>query len=237
MLERFSPGARTVVLHAQSHARRLGHRYVGSEHLLLALAGSIEPAGDVLRAGGLTTGGVEAQIVGLVGLGAGAGLFADLDREALDSIGVDLDAVRARIEAAFGPAALHRASQAAHQARRPSRLNPRRAVPPAVLRLRHRRRRARLAATAPRVTDPAGRYRAPGPPPTGHLPFAPRAKQALQRAVDEARAGSHSGIGAEYIALGVLHADGGLVPTILSALGVSAPVLREAVLDRYRQAS
>jgi hypothetical protein len=31
--------------------------------------------------------------------------------------------------------------------------------------------------------------------------------------------------------------NSGLVPAVLSALGVSAPTLRAAILDRYRQAS
>jgi len=37
MFERFTGDARTVVVLAQDEARRLGHHYVGSEHLLLAL--------------------------------------------------------------------------------------------------------------------------------------------------------------------------------------------------------
>jgi ATP-dependent Clp protease ATP-binding subunit ClpA len=37
MFERFTPDARTVVVHAQEHARRLGHRYIGCEHLLLGI--------------------------------------------------------------------------------------------------------------------------------------------------------------------------------------------------------
>jgi len=36
MFERFSQDARTLVVHATEHARRLGHRYVGGEHILLA---------------------------------------------------------------------------------------------------------------------------------------------------------------------------------------------------------
>ena len=31
MLERFTDDARTVVVQAQRHARRLGHRYIGCE--------------------------------------------------------------------------------------------------------------------------------------------------------------------------------------------------------------
>ena len=60
---------------------------------------------------------VEEEIVRRIGLGAGAGLFAGLDRDALATIGIDLDAVRARIEASFGPQALTSAAQAAHQGR------------------------------------------------------------------------------------------------------------------------
>ena len=72
MLERFTDDARTVVVHAQRHARRLGHRYIGCEHLLLALVGADQPAGAVLRERGLTPDRVEEEIVRRAGLGAGA---------------------------------------------------------------------------------------------------------------------------------------------------------------------
>ena len=49
MFERFTVDARTVVVHAQEHARRLGHRYVGCEHFLLAVVSTGEPVGAVLR--------------------------------------------------------------------------------------------------------------------------------------------------------------------------------------------
>ena len=238
MFERFTPGARTAVIHAQQHARRLGHRYIGPEHLLLGLAATGEPAGRVLREHGLTPEFVEEEIVRRAGLGAGAGLFVDLDQSALSVIGIDLDAVRARIEASFGTGALARASQAVHQRPRPSRLNPRRAVPP---RLRRRRRRAGSAAPAAltagaRPAAATGRYRAPGNLPSGHLPFTPAAKKSLESAVREAAARHDGQIGAEHIALSLIAMNGGLVPVILSAAGPSAPALRAAILDRYRQA-
>ena len=118
MLERFTDDARAVLVQAQRHARRLGHRYIGCEHLLLALVGVDQPASAVLRERGLTPGRVEEEIVRRAGTGAGAGLFADLDRAALASIGIDLDAVRARIDASFGPDALTRADQAVHRTTR-----------------------------------------------------------------------------------------------------------------------
>jgi Clp amino terminal domain, pathogenicity island component len=43
-------------------------------------------------------------------------------------------------------------------------------------------------------------------------------------------------LGHEHLALGVLASTAGPVPSILSALGVSAAQLRVAILDRYRQA-
>jgi hypothetical protein len=235
MFERLTPGARLAVVHAQQHARRLGHRYLGPEHLLLGLAGSGEPAGAVLREYGITPELAEEEIVRRAGLGAGAGLFGDLDQGALSVIGIDLDAVRARIEASFGTAALARASQAVHQRPRRSRLNPRRAIPS---RLR-RRRRARLAARAPavRVTDAAGRYQAPGTLPTGHIPLTPAAYKALEGAFREALAGRDGPIGTEHVALSLITATSGMVPLILAAAGTPAPALRAAILDRYRQAS
>ena len=236
MFERFTPGARTVVIHAQQHARRLGHRYIGPEHFLLGLAGLDEPAGAVLREHGITPEHVEDEIVRRAGLGAGAGLFVDLDQDALSVIGIDLDAVRARVEASFGSGALARASQSVHQRPRPSRLSPRRAVPP---RLRRRRHRGPFPVQANPAAKPApatGRYRAPGSLPTGHIPFTPAAKRALETALRECLAQHGIEIGAEYVALSVISTSSGLVPPIVSAAGASVPALRTAILDRYRRA-
>jgi Clp amino terminal domain, pathogenicity island component len=108
MFERFTGDARATVVNAQQHSRRLGHRYIGCEHLLLALVGTDQSAAAILREHGVTPAGVEEEIVRRVGLGAGSSLFADLDRDALAAIGIDLDAVRARIEASFGPRSARR---------------------------------------------------------------------------------------------------------------------------------
>lgn len=241
MFERFTPGARTIVIHAQQHARRLGHRYIGPEHLLLGLAGLDEPAGAVLREYGITPEFVEEEIVRRAGLGAGSGLFVDLDQDALSVIGIDLDAVRARVEASFGTGALARASQAVHQRRRPSRrsrLNPRRAVP-GFRRRRHRPRTMAVGAPASPAARPAaatGRYQAPGSLPTGHIPFTPAAKRNLETALRECLAQQGIEIGAQYVALSLISTSSGLVPSIMSAAGASGPALRTAILDRYRQA-
>ena len=160
MFERFTGEARTVVIQADNHARRLGHSYIGCEHLLLAAASSGEPVSAVLREHGVTPQAVETQIVRLIGLGQAASLLGALDRKALAAIGIDLDVVREQIEAAFGPGALTQVPPAG-QRHRGCQWNPMAGL------LRHRRRRARPAATL--SADPA---------PAGHIPFTPRAKRA-----------------------------------------------------------
>ena len=60
MFERFTDTARHVVVQAQADARRLGHNYIGCEHLLLAAAASAEPASAVLRDQGVTPERIEA---------------------------------------------------------------------------------------------------------------------------------------------------------------------------------
>jgi ATP-dependent Clp protease ATP-binding subunit ClpA len=222
MFERFTGDARIAVAGAQEHARRLGHRYIGCEHLLLAAVSTSGPAGAALREHGITPQAVEIEIVRLVGLGRAASLFSAADREALACIGIDLDAVRERVEAAFGPDAFARAAPAACRGNRP-------AWPKSPMtQLLRRRRRSRAA---------AGQHAGPGAYPTGHLPFTPRAQRSLQRSVREALQLGQSYIGVEHRTLALLTMDQGTVPPILSALGASPATLRTAVLDRYRQAS
>jgi Clp amino terminal domain, pathogenicity island component len=115
-------GAVAVAIRAYHHAVRLEHPYLGGEHYLLALAGGGDPAGAVLREHGVTVGRVERETARQ----AGDLLFGGLDRDALAAIGIDADAVRARIEASFGPGAITRAVQPAPRGARHPRLNPRR---------------------------------------------------------------------------------------------------------------
>ena len=104
----FTGDARQVVACASEQARRLGHGFIGGEHLLYGLASADGVVGAVLRERGVTPERVEAEFVRLIGPEntASGSLFDTLDRDALTTIGIDLDTVRERIEAAFGPAAL-----------------------------------------------------------------------------------------------------------------------------------
>lgn len=103
MFERFTQDARRVVVGAQAEARGLGHGWIGTEHLLLAvLSDTGSPVAAALHGVGLTSEKVRAEVrrqLGPVDDGA-----------ALAGIGIDLDEVRRRVEDRFGPGALEGSS-------------------------------------------------------------------------------------------------------------------------------
>ena len=232
MFERFTGTARNVVVQAQADARRLGHNYIGCEHLLLASAAADEPAGAVLRDHGVTPERIEAAILRIVGRGQTADPLGGIDRQALAFIGIDLDVVRARVEAAFGPDALTRTVPAACRSRRPAwGKGP-------LAELTRRRHRRRASRNAPLPAGPF-RQRPPlaGPVPGGHIPFTPRAKKTLELSLREAEALHDTCIGVQHLALALLAPKEGTVPVIVSSLGVPATSLRAAILARCRKAS
>ena len=100
MFERFSPSARQVLVVAQEEARMLGHKTVGTEHVLLGLLQGEGIAARVLADRGVTAGAVEREVLAFVRP------FGAADALALGAIGIDLDEVRRRLEASFGPGAL-----------------------------------------------------------------------------------------------------------------------------------
>lgn len=240
MFERFTGSARQIIVQAQHSARRLGHNYIGPEHLLLAAAALDEPASAVLREQGVTPERIEAQIASIVGPGHSADPLHDLDRDALAAIGIDLDVVRTRIEAAFGPDAFARAI-AAHKRANQARRRPAWGKGPvAELNRRWHRRRAR-SHTPP---TPGGHVGAgPRPPlqsgqaPPGRIPFTPRAKKSLELSLREANRLNDNYIGVQHLILALVSLKDGLTPRILSGIGASPASLHAAILTRYRKAS
>ncbi|GIH63254.1 Clp protease N-terminal domain-containing protein [Microbispora siamensis] len=107
MFERFTDDARQVVKHAVEQARELRHEQAGTEHILLGLLTPQTPSARLLAAHGIDHAGVRAEIVRIRGDLTGEGI----DAEALESIGIDLSAVREKVEGVFGPGALDRAPQ------------------------------------------------------------------------------------------------------------------------------
>jgi ATP-dependent Clp protease ATP-binding subunit ClpA len=102
MFERFSESARQAVKCASQEAIVLRSECIGTEHLLLALAGDTTgPAGRTLRGLGLDAAALRDDVGRVQRRG-------EPDPDALAVLGIDLDEVRRRVEAAFGPGALER---------------------------------------------------------------------------------------------------------------------------------
>ena len=114
MFERFTNDARAVVVGAQEQAHILKHRFIGTEHLLLALMAAdgglpsrvLGEAGldiDRIRAGHRASG---RRTVAMI-RGRRMRCWARTERRgAGERSAYDLDAVRAKMEEAFGPGAL-----------------------------------------------------------------------------------------------------------------------------------
>ena len=96
MFERFSKGARAAVVAAQAEARALGHERIEPEDLLLGVAVTPGRAADVLARHGAGADALRAA------------RRPPIDPDALATIGIDLDEIRRRAEASFGPGALER---------------------------------------------------------------------------------------------------------------------------------
>lgn len=241
MFERFTDDARAIVTGAEKQARGLDHWFIGPEHLLLATVATSTPAGAALQDHGLTLERVRDEIGRRIGLNtrSGAGLFGGIDREALAAIGIDLDAVHSAIEDKFGTEALMRAEIAFRSGddyarARAGRRGRRRRQAHIMLQFAFRRRHPKRVTSRVRLS---ARHPGQAGQKSGHIPFTPRAKRLLELALRESLARRDRYVGPEHIALALTEMKGGLAPEILFTLGGPAPMLRAAILDRYRKAS
>ncbi len=112
MFERFTAGARAAVVAAQAEAHALGQPYIGTEHTLLGLLAEDDGRlATVFEGTGITADFVRDEVRRRVNAPFEPDLsFTEADAEdaaALKAIGIDLNAVRAAIEANFGTGALH----------------------------------------------------------------------------------------------------------------------------------
>jgi ATP-dependent Clp protease ATP-binding subunit ClpA len=101
MFERFTNRARNAVVKAQEEARGLHHRHIGTEHLLLGILDAEGLAHLVLTEAGVEAEQVRADVQ--KHLRYGFDVFEAAEVEDLKLLGIDLDAVRAKVEKAFGP--------------------------------------------------------------------------------------------------------------------------------------
>jgi ATP-dependent Clp protease ATP-binding subunit ClpC len=68
-------------------------------------------------------------------------------------------------------------------------------------------------------------------PPSGHVPFTPRAKKVLELSLREALQLSHNYIGTEHILLGLIREGEGVAARVLVKLGGNLAVVREKVIE------
>ncbi|GAB3880516.1 hypothetical protein GCM10029964_035080 [Kibdelosporangium lantanae] len=105
MFELFTEPARQAVRASNDTAIALGHDFIGTEHMLLALADTPGGASDLLRAHGVDPAQAREVTIRLLteaGVPANGGQAA---RDALASIGIDVDEVQRHADANFGPGA------------------------------------------------------------------------------------------------------------------------------------
>jgi hypothetical protein len=86
-----------------------------------------------------------------------------------------------------------------------------------------------LAAARACVADRA--LRVPGRPPSGHIPFTPEAKRALELSLRESLQLGHDYIGTEHILLGLVREPGCLATTVLAELGADQAAITHRVLE------
>jgi ATP-dependent Clp protease ATP-binding subunit ClpA len=107
MFERLTPESRQIVTGGVEMATRLHHDALSPDHLLVALAGTgPNVATQAMTACGFDPARAREDLARI--LGSSRDDLNEEDAAALRSIGVDLDEVRRRTEASFGPGALER---------------------------------------------------------------------------------------------------------------------------------
>src|SRR6266536_3312337 len=99
------PAERYLIAGAEE-ARRLGHNYVGTEHILsLVIRNPEGGATQLLAQVDLSPEAVDTALACWL---PDAALAAKIDPQALAALGIDFDTVRERLEQSFGPGALER---------------------------------------------------------------------------------------------------------------------------------
>jgi ATP-dependent Clp protease ATP-binding subunit ClpA len=178
-----------VIDTALDECRRLGHNYLGTEHLLLAFAQRRELLPDIVARQLPDADEVRAAFA------TGPGEPPRRDADLLKVVGIDLEEVRSAVRRTFGDDALSRLRRGVYQPWQPWR--------------RPSRRCTSLLA--------------------GALSVAPRVKQALERARNDADRRQQPAIDPIALLLGMLEVEDALSNRLLRDLGVAPEGLRHAL--------
>ncbi|MFF5290767.1 Clp protease N-terminal domain-containing protein [Paractinoplanes globisporus] len=215
--------ARTLLDWVPREAQRLGHDYIGTEHLLLGLVWEVEGlAGRVLAGRGVDLDRVRREIIPLLGgdtpgrtpspsTSASSGLdrFTDRGRRVLV---LAQEEARLQIHNYIGTehltlALIHEGEGIAAKALESSAVS--------------------LEMVRARVAEIIG----PGTQePAEQMPFSPRARSVLNYAVDEARQLGNNFVNTEHILLAIIREGEGVGVEALTGLGVDLDQVREQVM-------
>jgi len=104
VFEFFTDRARRAVVLSQDEAIALGHDFIGTEHMLLGLVGTDRStAGDVLREQGVELTRAREETVRILEAAGIAAAGSRPAKDALSSIGIDVEEIQRRADDAFGP--------------------------------------------------------------------------------------------------------------------------------------
>lgn len=108
MFEKFTDPAKRVLVLAQDEAIEQGHDHIGTEHVIVGLAGMPGTvAGDVLRDNGVTVPSLREEIARVFVASGAHHAGPQAATEALAAIGIDVDEIRRRADETFGPGKFH----------------------------------------------------------------------------------------------------------------------------------
>jgi ATP-dependent Clp protease ATP-binding subunit ClpC len=108
VFEKFTDPAKRVLVLAQNEAIEQGHDYIGTEHVLVGLAGMPGTlAGSVLQDNGITVPALRAEIADVLVASGVQPVGPQAATEALAAIGIDVDEIRRRADETFGPGKFH----------------------------------------------------------------------------------------------------------------------------------
>src|SRR5262249_29400250 len=104
VFEKFTDRAKRVLVLAQDEAVQQGHDFIGTEHVLVGLAGVRDTvAGDVLHDKGVTTQALREEIARVLTAAGVQSVGPQAATEALAAIGIDVEEIRRRANETFGP--------------------------------------------------------------------------------------------------------------------------------------
>lgn len=202
MFNRFTQQARDTVIAAQLAARTRRDPAITARHIAIALT-AIDGVGDEMAGHGVTVDFLDAPHPAQPEAAA-----TDRDADALKSLGIDLDSVRAAVEETFGPGALDNDPPAPTRRRWPF---------------------GSKQHSYPTVS-PGQRERGTASSNSGHIPFSAGAKRALENSLREAARVRSNDIRAEHLALGLFDCADPDLPPLPQAL-------RAAIEGRLRDAA